>query len=151
MATTVQPANLSVTITENISLSNGTYGNSNIKSFTSKGQVDQRIMNIAAGEGSYTDILFLGSADSRGQVVVNDFTYFRITNLDDTNYITLQLYISATKSYFIKLEAGESYLLMSPDADVTCEGGAPSLTDITRIMADANTAAVDIEYLVVTT
>ena len=151
MATTVNAATLSVTITENVSLANHAYGNSIVKSINGQGQADQRIMNIAVGaEGSFTSILNLSTVDERGQVVVANFGYFRITNLDDTNYVTLKFYIDATHTYFVKLEAGESYLLMSPDADVTCEDGAPSLADVTQILADANTAAVDIEYLAIT-
>jgi len=152
MATTVQAANLTVTISESVNLSSHSYGNTKVKSISAQGQVDQRIMNIAVGaEGAFTDILDLSTVDSAGQVVVADFGYFRITNLDDTNYVTLKFYKSATASYFIKLEAGESYLLMSPDMDAQCEAGAPTLGDVTKISADANTAAVDIEYLVVTT
>lgn len=155
MATTVTAANLSVTITENVSLGNRSWGNNQIKTFTSQGEVDQRIMSIAYDSGretgDWTDIIYLDTVDDRGQVVAANFGYFRITNLDDTNYIVLQLYMSAAKSLYFKVEAGESFVLMSPDADALCEAGIPTLADIARIRAVADTAAVDIEYLVVTT
>ena len=149
MATTVKASNLTVTITEDVSLSTHSYGNTRTKTFNTQGQADQRIMNIATAG---TTILHLSTVDDRGQIVVNDFGYFRITNLDDTNYVTLEFYLTADHSYYVKLEAGESYLLMSPDADITCGAEeVPSLVDIARIIATANTSAVDIEYLVVTT
>lgn len=153
MATTVTAASLSVTINESIELNGVTYGNSISKSFVEQGEVDQRIMSIASAEEAFTEIIYLSTVDSRGQVVKANFAYFRITNLDDTNDITLQLYVSATSSYFLKVEAGESFLLMSPDMGVDIAGGLPVLADVTRIYGIATNAeeqAVDIEYVVVT-
>jgi hypothetical protein len=153
MATTVTAASLMVTINESIELNGVTYGNSISKSFVEQGEVDQRIMSIASSEEAFTEILYLSTVDSRGQVVVANYAYFRITNLDDANFMTLQLYVSATSSYFLKLEAGESFLLMSPDMGVDIVGGLPALADVTRIYGIANSpeeADVDIEYVVVT-
>ena len=146
MATTVTPTTGTVTITESLTLNGMTYGNSTSININTQGQADQRIMNIATGE-SFTDILFLSTVDSNGQIVAGDFGYFRITNLDDVNFITLELYVSSTVSSFFKLEAGESFILMSPDMDVQVEGGSPTLADITKIRAKADSSAVDIEYL----
>jgi hypothetical protein len=47
MASTVTAANLTVTIVESYTLNGVAYGNTVEKTFTSKGQVDQRIMNVA--------------------------------------------------------------------------------------------------------
>ena len=44
MASTVTAADLTVTITESYTLNNVSYGNTTNKVFTSKGQVDQRII-----------------------------------------------------------------------------------------------------------
>ena len=147
MATTIIPATLNVTITENLSLANNSYGNTKQKTITAQGQAIQRIMNIPTGG---TTLLQLGAVDSSGTIVANNFGYFRFTNMDDTNYVTLQLYISATKSGFFRINPGDSFLLMSPEADFLCEGSEYSLADITRIQAYANTAAVDCEWLAVT-
>ena len=46
MATTIQQTNLTVTITENISINGVTYGNNINKSFDGNGKVDQRVMAI---------------------------------------------------------------------------------------------------------
>ena len=83
-------------------------------------------------------------------VVAANWCYFRITNLDDTNFVTLRLY-NGTDSQFFKLEAGESFFLMSPDIDVTAAGtGFGAFADITQIAADADTAACDVEVLMIT-
>ena len=45
MASTVTAADLLVTITESYTLNNVSYGNTTTKTFSSNGQVDQRIMS----------------------------------------------------------------------------------------------------------
>ena len=50
MASTVTAADLTVTITESYTLNGVSYGNTINKTYTSQGQVDQRIMNVATSE-----------------------------------------------------------------------------------------------------
>jgi len=148
MASTVTASTATITISENIVLNGVSYGNSIDKSFESQGEVIQRIMSIST---SFPEILVTSTVDGRGQVVAADWCYFRITNLDDTNFITLRLTNTATDSQFFKLEAGESFFLMSPDIDI--DDGASVFTafaDIDEIAADADTAACDIEFLMIT-
>jgi hypothetical protein len=147
MASTVTASTATITVSENITLNGVTYGNAISKSFTTQGQVIQRIMNIST---AFTDMIYTSTADGRGQVVAADWCYFRITNLDDTNFVTLRLY-NGTDSQFFKLEAGESFFLMSPDIDVTAAGtGFGAFADITQIAADADTEACDVEVLMIT-
>ena len=147
MASTVTASTATITISENLSLNGVTYGNAISKAFTTQGEVIQRIMSIAT---TFTGIFNTAAADDRGTVVIDDWCYFRITNLDDTNFINLRLY-NGTDSQFFKLEAGESFFLMSPDIDVTAAGtGFGAFADITQIAADADTAACDVEVLMIT-
>ena len=147
MASTVTAATATITISESLTLNGTSYGNSISKTFASQGEVIQRIMSVST---SFPDILYTSTVDGRGQVVAADWCYFRITNLDDTNYVTLRLY-NGTDSQFFKLEAGESFFLMSPDIDIAATGTTfNAFADITRISADANTAACDVEFLMVT-
>ena len=147
MATTITPATLSVTINEDISLNGVTYGNAITKTFDSQGEAIQRIMSIGV---AFTEIFNATTIDGRGQVVVNDWAYFRITNLDDTNFLTLRLYDS-TDSQFFKLEAGESFFLMSPEIDIDASGTTfNAFSDVNEIGAIADTAACDVEVLMVT-
>ena len=148
MASTVTAATATITISENITLNGVTYGNAISKAFTTQGEVIQRIMSVST---SFPEILITSTVDGRGQVVAADWCYFRITNLDDTNFITLRLTNTATDSQFFKIEAGESFFLMSPDIDI--DDGASVFTafaDIDEIAADADTAACDIEFLMIT-
>ena len=109
MASTVTAANLTVTVVESYTLNGVVYGNTVEKTFTSKGQVDQRIMSVATSEKT---LFNWSTADDAGTGVKTDYAYFRVTNLDDTNFVTLRLYNGAD-SFWFKLAAGESLLLMN--------------------------------------
>tara|TARA_R100001443_G_scaffold4358_3_gene12865 strand:- start:3609 stop:4055 length:447 start_codon:yes stop_codon:yes gene_type:complete len=147
MATTVTTADLTVTITESYTLNGVNYGNTTNKTFSSNGQVLQRIMNVSTSD---PEIINFGATDEAGQVVEADYKYFRIKNLDDTNFITLTLYNGAD-SFFYKLAAGDTFLLMNNEMDAIGSSRAfGAFADITQIKADADTAACDIEILTVT-
>tara|TARA_R100000541_G_scaffold9480_3_gene17184 strand:- start:2724 stop:3167 length:444 start_codon:yes stop_codon:yes gene_type:complete len=146
MATTVTAADLLVTITESYTLNNVSYGNTTTKTFSSNGQVDQRIMSVATTEKA----LFNWEAvDSAGVGVAADYVYFRVTNLDDTNFVTLRLYNGAD-SFWFKLAAGESLLLMNNEMDAITGSTFGALADITSVLGIANTAACDVEFMAVT-
>ena len=72
MATTVTAADLTVSIKETYTLNGVTYGNSNNKTYTSNGQVLQRVMNVSTSDPA---ILNFGAADAAGQVKVGDYKW----------------------------------------------------------------------------
>ena len=154
MATTVTPATLSVTLTENYLLDGVRYGNSRVKTIASQGEVDQRVMSISTkGElaTAWTTILALDAVDAQGQVVKADYAYFRITNLDDTNNLNLRLYNGADYLYF-SITPLDSFMLLSPDVDATTSTGVVTFANIEAIVGQSNSATedIDIEYLIVT-
>ena len=146
MASTVTAANLTVTLVESYTLNGVAYGNTVEKTFTSKGQVDQRIMNVATTEKT---LFNWGAADDAGTGVAADYAYFRVTNLDDTNFITLRVYNGAD-SFWYKLAAGESMMLMNNEMDAVTGTSFGALADITLVAAQADTAACDVEFIAVT-
>jgi len=146
MASTVTAANLTVTIVESYTLNGVAYGNTVEKTFTSKGQVDQRIMNVATTEKT---LFNWGAADDAGTGVAANYAYFRVTNLDDTNFITLRVYNGAD-SFWYKLAAGESMMLMNNEMDAITGTTFGALADITLVAAKADTAACDVEFIAVT-
>jgi len=146
MASTVTAANLTVTVIESYTLNGVVYGNTVEKTFTSKGQVDQRIMNVATSEKT---LFNWGAADDAGTGVAANYAYFRVTNLDDTNFITLRVYNGAD-SFWYKLAAGESMMLMNNEMDAVTGTSFGALADITLVAAQANTAACDVEFIAVT-
>ena len=147
MATTVTASTLTVTISESYTLNGVSYGNTSTKSYTSNGQVLQRILNVSTSDPAIIDF---GASDAAGQVVVGDYKYFRITNLDDTNFITLALYNGAD-TFFYKLLAGDTFVLMSNEMDaIDSSRTFGAFADITQIKADADSSACDIEIIAVT-
>ena len=135
MANTIQQTSLNVSISENISINGVSYGNNITKSFDGNGKVDQRIMAINSVR--LTSIFNYGLAlpDIAGTGVKSEFTYFRITNTDDSVGITIQLLVSSSKSGFFHLPAGCSFVLMSNDMDFLCEGESFTLADVTQVLA----------------
>ena len=152
MATTVTAENLTVTITESYTLNGVSYGNTMNKTYTSNGEVYQRVMTIAAqSRGSaWTNIINFGAADAAGIADITNYKYFRIKNLDDTNFLELRV-TGTADSFFVKIKAGETFLLMDNEIDaVVSSTTIGTLTDITQIAANADTDAVDIEFVCVT-
>ena len=161
MATKVTPATLTVKVSEQITLNGVSYGGSNTFTKASCGQVDQRIMSVV--HDANTEIASFGAADAKGAVVAANLKYFRITNLDDTNFISVILYKSASEynEAAIKVEPNSSFFFTTDDffADTnTADGSSDSAADFAgtlvscdKIFLRANTAACDVEYVIVTT
>jgi len=152
MATTVTAENLTVTITESYTLNGVSYGNTMNKTYTDNGEVYQRVMAIAAGTrgDAWTNIINFGAADAAGIADITNYKYFRIKNLDDTNFLELRV-TGTADSFFVKIKAGETFLLMDNEIDAEQSSTTVgTLTDITQIGANANTDAVDIEFILVT-
>ena len=154
MATTIVPSNLVVTITESYSLNGVDYGNTMNKTYTSNGQVSQRVMSVAGqdGEGStWTNILALSTADGQGQVVKTDYKYFRVTNLDSVNSLNLRTYNGVDYVAF-EVAPASSLMLMDSGYDATLTGSIVTLADIQLISGQSSHATenVDVEFVMVT-
>ena len=92
-------------------------------------------------------INFAGKSGEPGAYALDTTQYIRITNLDTVNFITVMLDHGGSDAY-IKVAAGHSLLLGSTnqliDSDV-------SLIDLTAIKAEADSAVVDIEWVIAST
>jgi hypothetical protein len=105
-------------------------------------------MNIATGDAETSVILF-STADAAGTVVKANYQYFRITNLDDTNFLRLE--VTSGDTFYIKVKAGESFILMDNEMDAIASSTTfGAFADVTAINASADTAAIDIEFVCVT-
>jgi|TARA_R110002074_G_scaffold1973_5_gene11909 hypothetical protein len=146
MATTVTDANLTVTISDSITLNGQSYGNTNILTVGSIDEVYSRVISLPVG--AYTSLFELGTL-GKGSLTAANVKYFRITNLDDTNFINLKLF--GADSVVFKLEAGKSFVMGgvgfdSDSADIA-QGAEVYQTGLIAY-ADANTDIVDVEILV---
>lgn len=154
MATTIVPSDLIVTITEAYTLNGVGYGNTMNKTYTSNGQVSQRVMSITANVDRtiFVDILALGTEDSQGQVVKADYKYFRITNLDNANTLYLRVF-NGTEYIVFEVSPSSSVLLMDAGTDSPATAtSVVALQDIQAIagQSSSTTESIDVEFVMVT-
>ena len=157
MATTIVPSDLTVTITESYSLNGVSYGNTMNKTYTSNGQVSQRVMSVYGGTDRtiFTNILALDTLDGQGQVVKLDYKYFRITNLDTVDTLNLRIF-NGTEYIVIEVAPASSFLLMDAGTDSPAtRTTAVALEDIEAIAGQSNnttaSSSIDVEFVMVTT
>ena len=149
MATTVIDANLTVTITDNVTLNGQVYGNTNTLTVASIDEVYNRVVEVPIS--AFTNILQLTTASGQGALSAANVKYIRVTNLDDTNYVNLKVF--GSDAMVIKLEAGKSFILGgvgfdSNNADIA--QGAVAHQTAFIISAEATVAACDIEVFAAT-
>ena len=153
MATTVAPATLTITHTEEIRLNEQELGSKNVQTIASVTEVSKRIVNVPTSE-----VIILSMAASnpaQGTFVEADVRYIRITNLDNTNHVTLVFRSEGAAEFAVKLDYGQSFVYngdLSGGVVDTMDASASALTvsfeDLVDITALADTAAVDLELFV---
>ena len=150
MATTVTNANLTVTVTDSVTLNGQSYGNTNTLTVSSIDEVYSRVVEVPIS--AFTSVLELGAASGQGILKATDVKYIRITNLDDTNYVNLNVF--GTDSMVIKLEAGKSFILGGVSFDAIASAdiatGSVSHNAAFVISAEAQVAACDLEVFAAT-
>lgn len=149
MATSITAADLTVSITESVTLAGSDRGSSHTLTISDVTETDNRIVNVGTAE---VDLIGFGSSNSQGTFIRTDVKYIRITNKDDTNYVTLGMSKTGADTFFIKLEAGKSIMFGNDDLEVDAAGGASSaFVEADNISAKANGSACDVEYFVALT
>ena len=165
MASTITAAAMTVTITESISLNGATQGGTNSFSIASVNEVTKRIVRCPANVD--TTVFRSGvSADvTDNSVDIADTKYIRLTNLDDTNPINVNLQIDVTESgsgasaanetATILLAAGQSFVMGTPhdsiavyDTDASVQ---TTLHDLESILIDPSANEVKLEIIAAST
>ena len=149
MATTVLNANLTVTVTDSVTLNGQSYGNTNTLTVAAIDEVYSRVVEVPIS--AFTNVLELGAASGQGILKAADVKYIRITNLDDTNYVNLKVF--GTDAMVIKLEAGKSFMLGGVSFDAASADiaqGAVAHNAAFIISAEASVAACDLEVFAAT-
>lgn len=138
-------ATLTVTISESVTLNDKARGSENTLTITSISQVSERIATIGTAELS---LIKFGSANDAGQFRDDKVEYLRLTNLDSANTVTLRV-LGTSEEYFVKLEAGGSYILTNNKMDANAAGSqSVSLANIEEIKAVASSSPTDVEIFV---
>ena len=145
-------ADLKVTITEALKLQGNNQGATHTKTISGINEASRRVVNVITGTAG-AEIIKTAATDGAGTYKTNNIRYIRITNLDSSNYVLLSLEASSHWAQ-VKVEAGKSFILGTANGfdnvDTSTNYGSYSAVDITRIKAQANTAAVDLEVFIAT-
>lgn len=156
MASTITAATMTVKITESISLNGKDQGAINSFTIPSVATISKRIIDVPASEVEI--IAMSSSAVSSGTFIESDVKYIRITNLDDTNHVTLLFKNENDNEFAVKLDKGQSFIYngdltggVVDTMDAATETLSVSFGDLVNITAQADTAACDIEMFVAST
>tara|TARA_Y100000592_G_scaffold19005_1_gene29087 strand:- start:2912 stop:3370 length:459 start_codon:yes stop_codon:yes gene_type:complete len=149
MATTLTTSTLKVLVKEEITLNGEQQGSETKLDISSVKNISKRLVSTSGT--SETTIVSFAATPAGGTFVEGDIRYVRVTNLDDTNYVTLNIEGDSSTDFSVRLDPGSSYLLVSSSTTGVVDYGSISggaLQDLTRLKATANTAAVDLEVFV---
>lgn len=122
MARKYGTATLTLTVTEAITLNSKDEGQTHTHTINDISDIYRRTMT--ATTSSDATIATFSTAISSGQFVAADMRYIRITNLDDTNHVTLTFTNQNSDEVAIKVDKGQSFI-MCPDL----EGGVADVFD----------------------
>ena len=150
MATTVATATLTQTISESITLNGIVYDKTTTKSISSIGQYSFRILQLAAS-GNHP--IYTSAARPSGlQYDSDDGKYIRITNLDDTNPVTVSINSAGNDAVALNLIAGASIVLFDDKIEGNATGGnittQPLTSVVDSIYVTTSSAETDIEFAV---
>ena len=152
-------ANLTVTLTESVTLNGSVRGSTNQLTITGIEHVMERIVTIPASADTTVLLTKDTVASSDSAVDIQDTKYIRVTNLDSTNSVTLSLQIdnnnddsAADVSCSILLEAGKTFMLGTPHECVNVSDAnaniLTNLKDLESILVDSGSNAVKLEVFV---
>ena len=151
MASTITAATMTVTITESISLNGADQGATNTLSIASINEISKRIVTVPTSE---VEIIAMSTAVASGTFVEGDVRYIRITNLDDTNHVTLTFKDEDNTEFAILIDKGQSFIYngdLSGGVVNTMHAGSAltvSLNDLVNVTALADTGSCDVEVFV---
>ena len=153
MTTTLTAATLTVTLTEAVSLNGYDQGSKNTLTIASVNEVNKRIVTVPTSE---IEVVAISTANASGTFIEGDVRYIRITNLDDTNHVTLTFKNENDDEFAVKLDKGQSYIyngdlsggVVDTMDGIDGTGLTVSLGDLVNITALADTAACDLEIFV---
>ena len=151
MTTTLTPGTLVVTISETVTLNGQEANSQNTLTLSNNiAEAYKRILTVpTAGE---ITLYTTHDTDVAGAQLDDDLIkYARITNKDDTNYVSVRVTDANDDEFVYKLNAGESFLLHSHDTSMsacdTATAGAAN-ANIVSVKAQANSGACDCEVFV---
>tara|TARA_B100000497_G_C7609006_1_gene365768 strand:+ start:351 stop:779 length:429 start_codon:yes stop_codon:yes gene_type:complete len=137
---------LKVTISEELVINGNDLGTKNVFTDSSITFADRRVMSLTTASRS---IILFNSQNEAGAYQDDVVEYLRITNLDDTIGIVLDIR-GSSKQYFVDLEPECSFLLSNNEMDANNETTAQvfSTSNIDSIHAKSKSGTSSIEYFI---
>lgn len=155
-------ATLTVTINESLTLNGRERGSENILTIDGINEVFHRIVSCPNAVDTTVATFRTAVNTADGAIDLEDTKYIRLTNLDNSNSVTISQQVSggengvADSSVSVLLEAGKSYLLGTVHDGIALDDDSATvvtvLTDLeSLVVSNAAGAAVEVEVFVATT
>ncbi len=144
-------ATLTLTISEDITLNGKSRGSEVVQSVTSITEVYHRIMNVTQNvEHTLLELTTNAAHTTGSKALASGLQYLRITNLDGSNDVVVEVTDSSSEEYAVLLGPGESYILNNSKMDANAAGDSSigaegDMTDIDKIAATGSGGAFDVE------
>lgn len=138
-------ATLTTTVKESVTLNGKVFGREVENTVASVTDVRQVVIPVAT---TPVDLLnFDSSTESLGTLVDGDLKYFRVTNLDASNFVSLILY-DGTNYVSAKLTPGASLVLNEDSVGNSPTLSNPPLSQLDSITAASDTAVCKVEVFI---
>ena len=150
MASTITPQNFTATISTQITLNGQPKVTENQLIIADVNEYDSRIMNIPTA--SEVTIVQFASAVAAGTFISGDMKYLQITNKDTVNYARIRVKKNGADAFDMRLDAGKTFLMGNVKENASETAAAfIAFEDADSVSAQAYTAEIPIEYVVVST
>lgn len=147
MATTITASTLTVTISEAITLNGQAINSENQLLISDITATDKRIVSIPTA--TEVTVMAFSTAVAAGTYISANVKYIRVTNKDNTNFVRIRCQKNSSQTFDIKLQAGKTFMMGNTSESATTSAAAFSaFVTADSILAQADTAAVDIEIFV---
>jgi len=148
MASTISAQNFTATISTQITLNGQPKVTENQLVIADVNEYDSRIMTIPTS--SEVTVVQFASAVAAGTFISGDMKYLQITNKDTVNYARIRVKKNGADTFDMRLDAGKTFLMGNVKESVSATAVAfAAFADADSVNMQAYTAAVDIEYVVV--
>ena len=129
-------ADLTVTITENVTLNGSIRGSSNTATTTSVVDVFERILTCTHSQTTTVAVFGSTPHSADGALDVENCKYFRVTNLSTDQDMTVA-FVTANTNYQVTVRAGGSHVLFQAEEALIGEEDAspafPTLEDLVTV------------------
>ena len=152
-------ATMKTFINEQVTLAGVTHRYRAEKEISGINEVYHRVTTVPANTNMSIASFKTADSTDTGNLDLDSIVYIRITNLDSSNSVILNLLIdtneddsAADGNVALKLDAGKSFIHCSPHDGIMCSDSSTSeitdLKDLQSILVDSGSNSVNIEVLI---